>query len=679
MLRQLLRCFLGLLFAGMLTGTLVGAENGRPSEAEWAPLAKAIEADGAAARDDLARFMRNRNWPRGWAVLAGLAQAAGDWKACVRASRTGLQQALAVEDERGADPEFIQTRADLAARLIVSLTRSGEHDLALGIMSKFGERADPDGRVHFHAAEAALAAEQVQRATTLIQQALAVERRASYLFRKGVLLEHLADEPGHVAADDLSEALASYRDAVELDPTLRAAWYNIGRLQHALHKRRPMQTDEDLVAADQAFAEALRLDEDDAAARLGQSLVRLDMGDLEEAYYGLRTVRDQFEKQGGVDRRLAQLLYRGMGGAQLQLAERDPYSWSHEEAFADLQRAYQLGDRSRDAINNLLVAAIIMQGRSDNEAGRAELAALVAELRQTGDVEPVNQAMATFRLAQAAAKHDDPPGVQRYASTSAALFADILGVEAEQIDAWAGADPDEREIALWRYLGHAWHLHAEALGKDEAPADAVVASRDRAAAAWAIAARSGDYLAQRHYLAQQSRRGGSYAYRAGWRYLAWRSYLSPAGWRTVIGSYGSAKAWRHPVHLAAWGLLLLLTLALGLRGKFGKRADEDDRNPGQRSTRRAPPKTDPRRAKTIKRQPPAPSKAQQGNEAAVGAESTLRPNTMLPGGKAPLQRRKQKAGEQRPPRGDKAGRSTEGSIETQRYDPSQIPRRPEKR
>ena len=67
---------------------------------------------------------------------------------------------------------------------------------------------------------------------------------------------------------------------------------------------------------------------------------------------------------------------------------------------------------------------------------------------------------------------------------------------------------------------------------------------------------------------KKSDRSPRHAYDAGWKYLGWRSYIQPSGWKTVLANYGGAEAYRSPISIGVWSILLLGVFILGLKGFF---------------------------------------------------------------------------------------------------------------
>lgn len=131
------------------------------------------------------------------------------------------------------------------------------------------------------------------------------------------------------------------------------------------------------------------------------------------------------------------------------------------------------------------------------------------------------------------------------------------------------------------------------------------AARDQAREAYARAGDHGDHDARRHHLAREVRRDALHAYRAGWRSLAWSNYLSPRAWGIVATTYGASRAWRQPLHLAGWGVLLVVLLTLTIRGFLATPAPvaASRRERDRSESKRSPTAGASRPARTVKPEP----------------------------------------------------------------------------
>lgn len=156
-------------------------------------------------------------------------------------------------------------------------------------------------------------------------------------FRRGCELEHERDgAPSDLAG--LAAARRAYETALGLDPSLAAAWTNLGGLHAEL---------DDVDAAREHFEEALRCDPDQPEAQCNLAELILRGGDVEAAIsayrHVLRTSPDWTEAHYGLARALLQV-----GGKLQALAHLDRFC-AAVSALAPELRAPEVEDRRDSA------------------------------------------------------------------------------------------------------------------------------------------------------------------------------------------------------------------------------------------------------------------------------------------------------------------------------------------
>ncbi len=156
-------------------------------------------------------------------------------------------------------------------------------------------------------------------------------------FRRGCELEHERDgAPGDLVG--LAAARRAYETALGLDPSLAAAWTNLGGLHAEL---------EDTDAAREHFEQALRCDPDQPEAQCNLAELTLRSGDVEGAISAyrqvLRTSPDWTEAHYGLARALLQV-----GGKLQALAHLDRFC-AAVSALAPELRAVEVEDRRESA------------------------------------------------------------------------------------------------------------------------------------------------------------------------------------------------------------------------------------------------------------------------------------------------------------------------------------------
>lgn len=504
-----------------------------PTREEWTPVERAIAGKapeaGALLQDIVARYPK---WPDGWRSLASWQWDNGQPQQCLDAA----QKALACKaDDHGA-----------AALAVQALSHLGKGEEGIALAKRFTGLADPKGWVNYQAAAAAL---------KLGKPALADEHLKVALRSAGGSVPapfHFLS--GRIALArpqmDLVGAEVSFDRARSVDARMFDAWFELGRVRLVLAEEMPQRREEYLRGAAQAFSAVVRELPDDHESWLGLGRAQLELGIIAARSGGsdaggreFREAVSSFQRAIEKDEKNAEASL-GLGEAHLRLEK-----WG--EAAESLQRAQALGSTHRSLAFNL-ATALRRAGRGD-EAAKV----LVSNEAENG-AELVTKAMAVYKAK---------------AWEDAIVLLD-RAIQAPDVQA-------DRTLAnaVRLYRGHAWLHQAEALAERAAAggadAEALAQRReqalDAAAAAYAEAGDAGDVYARGYYLASESGRGPERAYAAGWRYLAWRSYLAPSGWAQVIANYGATGTVRQPLHYAIWGLLAFIPLVLFVKGLFSGR------------------------------------------------------------------------------------------------------------
>lgn len=488
-----------------------------PTASEWAPVAEAIRTDAADAPGAVALITsRYPRWPDAWRSLAVLHLRRGKPEDAVFAAK----KARDLGDEEG-EVLFVRSLA-AAGRKAEAVTAA-----------EVSQARDAQGWVRYFGAAAALDGKEPAKARRLLDAAL--ERAGAkpppeFLFLGAQLA---------VSANDLVRAEASLAAAVAARPTFWAGWYELGRVRSL---RAAGGDAEALAGTVQAFGKVVAGQPDDLDARLGLAAAQLEQARRLAAAGGQDAAgarcRDCLGvlKPALVERPDHPVLRLLAGEAALRAGD-----W---QAAADhLGRARQLGAQDRSLPFNLAQAL--------GNLGRTEEAAQVLASSQASSP---GELVAMGRAAFDAGDHQQA--------------AQVLARAAE------GLKDPVLQAACWRFVGHAQRLLAGRTPSDPAGLDA-------AGAAYLKASDLGDWPSRHWYVALEAARSPERAYLAGWRLLGWNGYLPPAGYGLVLANYG---AWvsggqglagmlqRHPFHLVAWAVAILLPLGIFLRALLRRRA-----------------------------------------------------------------------------------------------------------
>lgn len=675
-----------LLLSGLLllAGPLAAAA-GAPTDAAWKPLKALIEANDSTARSQLDTFMRDRAWPDGWAILADLDRQAGDWEASRAHADTGLSQSLA--QEGASNPHRDRVRSDAAWLLVHALNRLGRPAEGPAVLVRLGQHPDLIGRTRYQLSRGALQQGDPETAHRMLSEAMALAQQqgqaipAEYRFHEAAIYETLAERLRDATDESsrrrrveaLEAAAASYTRALAETPEQHALLFNLARMQRDLARLVPAKAAEHLEASRKTSLKLLQHQPDDAEARVGLCLVLLAQKNHRDAANGFADALQGLAKDPQARAVTLQTAHRGRGAALLELAKEQPQAYSVAEAYEHLLQAKSLGDTSADLSNNLLVAALTLAGQSKDPAEQARYRAVVDEARTNiGGALPLNLAIAAHDAAAqvlADGKADAATLQRELASldSAAAILAQAVGADPADATTWT-RERNDANVALaaeWRYLGHVHRVQGEAW-----TALAAVESSDRstqhrtawtrALAAYRTAGDLTDHDARRHYLHLATRIDAEAGYAGGWVVLGWRSYLSMDGWTAVLGNYSGSGAWKHPLHLVFWALLVGIPLLLGLKGMLigTKAASVPAARPASASRRPAARAEEP---------PPAPAPAPSPAGTEPRKDATLLPDSLVRASSGALQLREGSA----PPVAATGTKPTDAKADaTQAYEPS---------
>ncbi len=543
-----------------------------PTRDEWTPVEKAIRSGAADAESQLAAItQRFPEWPDGHRELARLRLNRKDDAGALAAAQKAVDLSFA---DAKATPD-----ADAASLAIQALTRLDRMSEGFAIAERFPGNKDVKGWVNYAAAGAAFAIPDLPRAEKFL--VLAKERAAQNI----PAAFHLLDSRIALSSNDLRRAETSLRSAVTTDGTLLDAWYELGRVQSALATQDPKRAEEYYGKATESFQRVAMKLSDDYESWFGLGRAQLELGKLRA---------DQTAGEGGGDSFRQAVLALGkalerqpdLADAHLALGEAHLRLAAYDLAVTHLRRAQQLGARDRSLDFNLALA-LGKSGRAD------EAEAVIGAAQAISAGEKVTKGMSSYK----AGNHE----------LALAMLRDALDDDEIARDAVAAA-------AVRRFVGHAHAGIAERARKTADTAATAKAETD-ALAAYRTAGDAGDTWAQRHFLALADGMDSSTAYAAGLTFLGWRKWLAPAGWKVAIRHYGESKAWRDPIHLGVWGVIIGLPLILWLKSLFRRK-----------------PKTipgDSRPGATPAARRKRPEDLQPSSAAAAGAKGALEPRSEL--------------------------------------------------
>ncbi len=482
-----------------------------PTAAEWTPVQQALAAAAPGAETRLLALLRTYpKWADGNRVLAARLLEAGKAAEALAAARRAAELAP-------TDGEALR----LQVRALAELKRGAE---IWALVEQSGGR-DPKGWLRYDAGMAALRLGDTTRATTYYNEAKVRSPGripAEFLFLDSRIAIALRDFP----RAELALASATAQEAEFVD-----GWYELGRVRLVLADADGEQRAAWVTKAGEAFAVVAAKAPGDAAGHIGLARVA-----IEEAK---RLTADGAADNAGARLHDAQAALRRALAARPDSAEAETLrgdvatrleQW--DEAVTALRRARDLGATDRTLTFNLAIAL--------QQTGRAEEGeALLKSMTAISPAEQVTVAMGAYRSRNW-------------------LLATVLLTKA--VD---GLDDQPAQAATWRFIGHGYSRLAE--GRSGADRETAL---DRAAEAYARAGALGDFHARRFLLASEAARSPERGYAAAWTLIGW-DFLNFPAWGEAVRDYGAAKtggagiagmAARAPLHLAIWGVLVLLPL-----------------------------------------------------------------------------------------------------------------------
>jgi predicted Zn-dependent protease len=555
-------------FLLLLAAANAGAADA-PTKDEWEPVKALIDADKPEAEQALAGLVqRFPQWPSGQRELAKQRWKHGE----VAESLTNAEQALKL------DPNEVEA----ACVQVQALGALGKPTDAYAALDAFTGK-DKGGWLHYYGAKVALDAKDAAKAERMLKDAK--EKAVNSAPPEFAFLEARLDQ----AKGDREAAKAALEAVVAANDKLYEGWYELGRVELELADDHPDQAKALVDSANSHFEHALRGRAEDpntlygvGYARYARAKLLLQDQDEDGGNAGLRDAIAVLDQAVAKQPDFA-LAHYVLGNVLVQLGR-------YADAIPHLRRAEELGVTDRAAQYNL---ALALEATGDRAAAEAILAK--------------NQAVTPSEQIQVA--------MSAYHGHEFGLAAKLLEEVAPKLDG-----DSERQAAVWRFLGHALRQLAEQAGKgvdgggDENAKAALAAKRDElldgAAKAYAASGDLKDHRGQDHFLAMQTARGADLGYAAGWRYLGWKSYVSPSGWCAVVGNYGGwlsggrgvGGAWeRHPGHVITWGVLLGLPLLMFIVSFFrrgGAAPAEPRRTPSESQRPATKPPTERTRPPT---------------------------------------------------------------------------------
>ena len=513
-------------------------KSAAPSQAEWAPVQQALDSQASDAQAKLTALLRTYPaWADGTKALARLLIEQGKSAEALAAAKRANQ--LAPDD---IEALRIQVRA------LAELKRYADIATVMGTAAA----KDSKGWLHYEAGLAAVSAGDLAKAETYLNAAKTrggAKVPAEFLF---------LDSRIAIFAKDYPRAELALGSATTQQPDFWDGWYELGRVRLVLVDSAPLGQRSDWIKkATEAFSAVAKNVPTDPNAHIGlgraaleQAKVLVAQDNNDQASASLREAIGYLNHAIELNPTIAEA-YVLLGDAQLRLEQWDA-------AVAALQQAQKLGATERNLTFNL---AIALQQTGKN----AEAEVLLKSVTAASPAEQVTLGMGAYR------------------SRNWLLATNLL------TSAVTSLEDREARGSTWRIIGHAHSNLAQA--KSLTPED-VERELNEASAAYHQAGDLVDFPARRFYLANEAARSPDRAYAAAWQMISWDS-LNPGAWGLVIANYGAAKtggqgiagmASRAPVHLAAWGLLVIIPLGLFVWGLIKRKPEASPDN------RRGPPK-----------------------------------------------------------------------------------------
>lgn len=564
--------------------------DARPGASEWAPVQQAIDSGSPDAQGRLTALLRTYPaWADGNKALARLLLDQGKAAEALAAAKRASELAP-------TDTETWQ----IQVRALADLKRKAE---IYALVDASGGK-DPKGWLRYEAGLAAVALGDAAKAEGFLKEGKArigAKVPAEFLFLESRIAILNRDFP----RAELALASATTQQADFWD-----AWYELGRVRLVLADADPGQRAEWVKKAGEAFTAVTAGVPTDPYGRIGLARVALERAKLLAAEgqgdNAGSHLRDAVAALNAAMERRADIAeaYVLLGDAQIRLEQ-----W--EAAATALQRAKGLGATDRSLTFNLAIAL-----QQTGKAAEAE--ALLKSVTAASPAEQVTIGMGAYR------------------SRNWLLAATLLE---KAVD---GIEDRGAQGSVWRFIGHARTRLAETRTGDEQ-----AAQLDAASEAYRKAGGMADFPGRRFFLAAEAARSPERAYIAAWTVIGWDA-MNLGAWGQAVANYGAAKtggqgiggmAARAPLHLAFWGILVLLPLVffgLGL-ARRGKGQPTTVR-PATRAPTRPKPNTQPppvrpatgrprvqEKSATEPIEPPGPAKPVNQKAETVALASTAKP------------------------------------------------------
>lgn len=512
--------------SALILAAALAAGADAPTDAEWAPIAQALEAGAGDAVTSITEITtKYPKWPDGFRALAVAQLQAGDPGSAWRAARTALGLN---KGDRAA-----------AAIGIQALTLVTRYDDAYKVADLFTDQTDTGGSVASQAAITALQANNEARLATYL--AAAKSRGGA----NGAPILDFVEAKQALRRGDLPSAITALERAITNRPDYRDALYELGRTRIVLALSTPDQAIELLAKAEESFQAAARLDIRDPDSRFGLGRARLERGK--------RMIAAGKADEGNATLRMA--LTALDEGLQIKPTDRDAKLWKgdvllrlerYAEAAPLLRFAMMNGAPDRALPFNLSLA-LSKSGKPD------EAAEVVKDVQAESTDELLTMAMNAY-------------GQGNWVAARKWLMAATSDLP---VDTPVNA---ARRWSTLRYVGHTYREQAATLTKGTVESEEML---ENATNCYKLAGDNGDFVSRHWYMYLQVPRGPKEAFAAGRQSVAWDGWWNPPAWKLLAGNYGYkvtrgegvAGAFKHgPAHVMLWLLLAIIPIGLFLKG-----------------------------------------------------------------------------------------------------------------
>lgn len=573
----------------LLLAAALAAAGDAPTDAEWAPVAQAIEAGGSEAVTAISDLTaRYPQWIDGQRALAVACLRAGDPAAAYRAVIAAMRL----------------NRRDVPAAILGIQSRAmvSRFEDAYKIADLFTDEQDPGGTVAAQAAITALQAGDEKRMGTYVELA---RKRAG---GQGVPLLEFIEAKRQQRLGDLAAAAAALDRAIALRADYRDALYELGRVRIVQALSEADKAIDLFRQAADVLDKAARLDRADADSRFALGRARLERGK--------RLTAAKRADEGGAELRMA--ISALDEGLQLKPDNRDAKLWKgdallrlerYAEAAPLLKQALNQGALDRSLPFNLSLA--YSRSGQPGEA-RDALARVQAE---TAD-ERLTLAMSAF-------------GMGNYPAAQEILLK-ILENRLLPADT---PEQQTRYAAALRYYAHCSRLMAEQEPEDSPRREELI---NDAVDKYLRAGSERDLLARQWYLHLQVPRSPLHAFMAGRQLVTWDGWWNPPAWKLLAANYGYKVSRGEgiggaikygPAHVMLWLLLSFIPVGLFLKswllphGLYGG-AGKGKPAPGKGGPAKPAAKPGPRKPATATAKKPGSATVKKESPGALEPKAT---------------------------------------------------------